>query len=364
MSKSGAASLPLHGGKAPSWLFERMEELAGEIAAVLIREYGREELLDRLADPYWFQAFGCVLGFDWHSSGLTTTTMGALQEALDFQEHGITVLGGKGARSRQTPEQLEELDLPLSTVEQLQEQSRMSAQVDNNCLQDRYTLYHHTFVVEESGRWCVVQQGMDEEREEARRYHWLDDSVESYLADPQEAVCCDTERDPLNLAATDSEEVRQVSMDLVNDDPSHLRRYARSDGQQSLAAFTRDAPHLEMPDHHWIQRSDITERAITQLEKAYEIRPSSYEELVALDGIGKQSLRALALIAELVHGDRASWQDPVKYSYAHGGKDGTPYPVDREAYDESIQHMRQVLAATEIDGDERDQAFQRLEAFL
>ncbi|MDY6777101.1 MAG: DUF763 domain-containing protein [Candidatus Nanohaloarchaea archaeon] len=359
MPRSGTASLPLHEGRAPKWLFERMEELAGAIAEVIVQDYGREELLRRLSDPYWFQCFGCVLGFDWHSSGLTTTTMGALQEAMSLEEHGVTVLGGKGAASRRTQDELEEREDVLPNIDGLGESSRMVASVDSSCLQDSYELYHHTFVVTESGDWAVVQQGMNTEREEARRYHWLAESMESFMDDPQEAVCCDMEHEALNLSASDSEEVREVSLDLVRDDPDHLKRHL-TPGQSSLTAFTGQQHHLEMPRHHWIEESDISERTIDQLRKAYELQPEDFEELVSIRGIGRQSLRALALIAKVVHGAEASWQDPVQYSFAHGGKDGTPYPVDRETYDESIDTMQQMLEAAEVERKEKRKAFRRL----
>jgi len=252
----------------------------------------------------------------------------------------------------------------MSTIDTLQESSRMAAKVDNNCLQDSYTLYHHAFVVTEDGGWCVVQQGMNDGQGDARRYHWLSDSVEQFVEEPQEAVCCNEEREALDMTASSSDKVRQVSLDLVNDGPRRLRKYVKPRGQASLASFTDGAQHLEMPRHHWITESDLSERTMQQLERAYELQPSEYKELVGMEGIGKKSLRALALIAELVHGDKASWKDPVKYSYAHGGKDGTPYPVDREAYDESIENMREMLAGADVDREEKKDAFERLEAFM
>ncbi len=364
MGKSGTASLPLHNGSAPRWLFDRMEQLGGAIAEVIIDEYGHDELLERLADPYWFQAFGCVLGFDWHSSGLTTTTMGALQEALDAEEHGIMVAGGKGKQSRKALDHITQAPFNLSTGtrETLQNASRMSASIDNSCVQDSYTLYHHTFVLTERGDWCVIQQGMNDSY--ARRYHWLCDTVDSYVNDPQNAVCSQQAADEtLNLAATQSDDTRSVSLDLVNDNPAHLKRYLRPQHQSSLHDFTgqnNKQPALEMPTHHWLQDSDLTERTLTQLQQAYEFQPDEYEELVSIRGIGKKSLRALAMVAEIIHGTDSSWEDPAKYSYAHGGKDGTPYPVDRERYDESIAHVRTTLNKAETERKEKQNALKRL----
>ncbi|MFB6207833.1 MAG: DUF763 domain-containing protein [Candidatus Nanohaloarchaea archaeon] len=360
MAKSGTADLPLHTGNAPGWLFDRMEELGGKISEVIIEEYGHQVLLERLADPYWFQAFGCVLGFDWHSSGLTTTTMGALKQALEPEEHGVKVVGGKGAASRKTPGEIagDEFNLGTRRVEALQEVSRKSAAVDNSTVQDSYTLYHHTLVFTEKGDWTVVQQGMNDDY--ARRYHWLSSETESFLQDPQAAIASQRKRDEtLNLSSSRSEETREISVDLVNDNPSHLMKYVN--GQHSLDDFSSDRK-LDMPQHHILRESDLTEQSIKQLQRAYEIQPRDYEELLSVKGIGKKSLRALALISELVYGSDSSWDDPAKYSYAHGGKDGTPYPVDREKYDESIEHMEQVLEKTE-DGKQKRKAMKRLSTF-
>ncbi|MCJ7450444.1 MAG: DUF763 domain-containing protein [Candidatus Nanohaloarchaeota archaeon QJJ-9] len=359
MPRSGTADLPLHNGKAPRWLFERMEKLGKAISEVIIEEYSRKELLERLANPYWFQGFGCVLGFDWHSSGLTTTTMGALKEGLDLEEHGVAVLGGKGVSSTEVPQRLESLEFSLSssTLNAIEESSRMSASVDDSCVQDSYSLYHHTMVVTESGDWAVVQQGMS--KSYARRYHWLSDSFESYFNDPQEAIASQERRnESLNLVSNRSEETRQVSLDLVNDDPDHLKRYVGNSSQSRLTGFTGDG--LDMPSHHRLEKADLSERSIDQLKRAYEIQPDNYKELVGIEGVGKKSLRALALIAEIVHGTESSWKDPAKYSYAHGGKDGTPYPVDRENYDKSIEFLQKTLGKAEVERKEKKKALKRL----
>lgn len=353
MSRTGSAKLPLHGGKAPSWLFDRMEQLGGAIATAVIDEYGHQELLERLSDPYWFQSLGCVLGFDWHSSGLTTTTMGALKQALDLETHGVAVAGGKGSVSRRTPEEIRGSGLGTSETSRLVEASRKSAAVDNSCVQDSYSIYHHTTVFTETGEWCVVQQGMNDGY--ARRYHWLSDSVGEFTEEPQEAICSQGSRQSvLNLVSRESQDTREVSVDLVNDDPRHLRRYFT--GQSSLLDFSRE---LEMPGHHGLRKADLTERSLEQLEKAYEIQPRDYEELISIEGIGSKSLRALSLVSEVVYGSEPDWQDPAKYSYAHGGKDGTPFPVDREVYDESIEKMWEAVEAAEL-GSSREEALKKL----
>jgi hypothetical protein len=353
-----------------------MVDLAGAVAEAVVEEYGQAELLRRLADPYWFQAFGCALGFDWHSSGVTTTTMGALKEAVDPAELGLAIVGGKGATSRKTPDEIDAIpvDLSAGTRDELKRTSRMSAAVDNGCVQDSYTLYHHTMAVTESGEWAVVQQGMNDST--ARRYHWLADGVDSFVEEPQAAICAqERQADPLDLTAEASAETRAVSVDLVQDDPVHLKNELR--GQRSLADFGAGGaggpsrqleqlagletdPQLTMPRHHELREADITERALDQLRRAYEYQPTDYEALVELDGIGPGSLRALALIAELVYDAESSREDPAKYAYAHGGKDGTPHPVKRERYDRSIDYLREMLEGAEVDRETKQQSLKRL----
>lgn len=372
MNRHGTATLPLHGGSAPRWLFDRMVDLGGALAGVVLEEYGRDELLRRLADPYWFQAFGCVLGFDWHSSGLTTTTMGALKEALDPAEHGVFVAGGKGATSRRTPDEIDEAAIGLSSGDRdgLKQLSRTSATVDNACVQDGYTLYHHTMIVSEDGDWSVIQQGMD--GNSARRYHWHSRALEDLVCEPQAAIASQTRAsDVLDMSARRSAEARAVSVDLVNDDPSHLKQYLQPADQSFLADFGAGGParavdvsptnsELQMPAHHELRRTDLSARAIDQLQRAYEVQPADYEELIGIDGIGRGSLRALGLIAELVHDAESSREDPAKYAYAHGGKDGTPYPVDRERYDRSIAFLQATLEGAELDRTKKRDAVARL----
>jgi len=365
MGKRGTATLPLHGGSAPRWLFDRMVDLGEAIVSVIVEEYGHEELLARLADPYWFQALGCVLGFDWHSSGVTTTTMGALKKALDPEEHGVFVAGGKGRTSRETPTEIAAGADHLQGIrpDRLARTSRMAAAVDNGVLQDTYTIYHHTMVVAEGGQWTIVQQGMEDST--ARRYHWSAADVGDLVVEPHSAIAAqDRPAEVLDLTARQSDEARSVAVDLVQDDPSRLHRYVRSSDQATLDAFgggsPATGPHLEMPSHHQLRRKDLSARAIDQLQRAYEYQPDDYEELVELDGIGKGSLRALALIAELVYDAETAREDPAKYSYAHGGKDGTPFPVDRERYDESIDHVRTAVEGAGVDRETRQSMLSRL----
>jgi hypothetical protein len=355
VSRTGFAHLPLHGGKAPRYLFERMVPLSREIVIFLASEFGREEVLRRLSDPYWFQAFGCVLGFDWHSSGLTTTVCGALKEGLRpvEKELGIFVSGGKGATSRKTPAEITAACESLGRdPAPLVYASRISAKVDNSAVQDGYQLYHHSFVFTSAGQWCIVQQGMSDATSMARRYHWLSDNVGSYVSEPHAAICCDAAAPTLNLVAAESVDVRSASAALAAEKP-HV----------TLEALVH-LPLLEMPRRHEVSASDINPKYLQKiLLRTYEAAPADFECLLAIPGVGAKTLRALALTSELIYGTRASHEDPARYSFAHGGKDGTPFPVDRTTYDKTIDVMRNALNGAKIERAEKVRAFRRLAAF-
>jgi uncharacterized protein len=348
MSRTGFAHLPLHGGKAPRWLFERMTLLAREIVVYLVAEFGAQEVLRRLSDPYWFQAFGCVLGFDWHSSGVTTTVTGALKEGLRGLEAdtGIYVAGGKGAASRKTPAEIIAACERLGRDPQpLVYASKTSAKVDNSAVQDGYQLYHHAFVFTPRGEWCIVQQGMNDANSMARRYHWLSDNVTSYVEEPHAAVCCDATGETLNLAAAESANVRSAAAELAAQRP-----------ELTLAT-------LEMPRRHGVTAADINPKYLQKiLLRTYEAAPRDFESLLTIEGVGPKTLRALALTSELIYGVEASRRDPARYSFAHGGKDGTPFPVDRVTYDKTIAVMRDALNRAHIDRSEKVKAFRRLAA--
>ncbi len=367
MKKKGTTNLPLHGGKAPRWLFKRMVRLSRGITEVVIEEFGRDEFLRRVTDPHWFQAFSCTIGFDWHSSGTTTTTCGALKEALDAEDHGIAIAGGKGKTSRRTPEEIKKLDkifsIKPSYIDELVKISKLSAKVDNSCVQDDYQLYHHCFIVSEKGDWGVVQQGMKKDEGYARRYQWLSKNVDQMIEEPHEGVSCDRkEENVLNMTDKESEEVREISVDLVNDNPKHLRKYLDESGQTSLTDF--GAKELNMPSHHAVLDMDLTERGWKTLERAYEIQPKNYEELINLKGMGPKKIRALALVSDLIYGCEASWEDPVKYSFAHGGKDGTPYPVDKEVYDNTLSVLEEDVEKAEIPKKDKNHAIKRIKTYL
>ncbi|MBW2988123.1 DUF763 domain-containing protein, partial [Candidatus Woesearchaeota archaeon] len=340
--------------------FSRMTKLSGTIAKVIVDSYGQDELLKRLSDPFWFQSFGCVLGFDWHSSGLTTTVCGALKQSLNLEEHGIVALGGKGKTSRKTPEEIlqvgDMLNLSERITTDLIRTSKLVAKVDSNCVQDGYQLYHHTFFLNEKAKWCVVQQGMNTVY--ARRYHWIGFGKVEYFNDPHSGIATQKrEQDVLNLAARESQETREVSLDILKDNPIHLKRYLQPSTQRLLSEFS---PHLKMPTHHELTQAHLTNSVLKSLQKAYEIQPEDYEELVSLKGIGAKSLRALALISEVVYGAKPSWRDPAKYSWAHGGKDGWPYPVDKQTYDSSLEMLKSAIQEANLGNREKINALKRL----
>lgn len=325
-------------------------------------------MLRRLADPFWFQAFSCALGFDWHSSGTTTTTCGALKTALDPQEHGIKVCGGKGRTSRKTLDEIDKtaevFSLSTSDIEQLKYSSRMSAKVDNSLIQDDYSLYHHCLVFDEKGDWTVIQQGMSDTY--ARRYQWMSEGVTSFVDEPHTGIASDEiKQDVLDMTAHKSEQTRDVSLDLILDGPEHLRQYFGKKNQSRLSDFTaRKVAELSLPPRHHIIDMDISEKGMKVLREAYELQPSSYEELVSLRGMGPKKIRALALVSDLVYGARPSWRDPVKYSFAHGGKDGYPYPVDRDTYDDSITTLKDAVESARMGSREKQDALRRLSRFI
>jgi hypothetical protein len=350
--RTGTANLPLHYGRAPRWLFRRMTKLAGEIANVVVEEHGTEEMLRRLSDPCWFQSFGCVLGFDWHSSGLTTTACGALKEGLRErqEELGLFVAGGKGATSRRAPQEIESAG-PYLDVDpgKLTYASRLSAKVDSAGLQDGYQIYHHTFVFNRQGKWCVVQQGMNTSTRYARRYHWLGEGVEEFVCEPHAAICCDETTQVLNMVAKESDKAREATTLLSREGPDWL-----------VSELTK-LQHLELPAHHDVRQDEIhPERLRSIFLKTYEKQPQHFEALLGMAGVGAKTIRALSLISELVYGASPSYRDPVRYSFAHGGKDGHPYPVDRANYDRSIATLEQALRRARLGHKERLAALRRL----
>ena len=354
-ARTGTAQLPLHGGKAPVWLFSRMVKLAREISIHIVSEFGSDEMLRRLSDPFWFQAFGCVLGFDWHSSGVTTTVTGALKAGIRGLEPdlGFYAGGGKGAASRKTPSEIALACERLSMDPRpLVYASRMSAKVDSAAVQDGYQLYHHAFFFTTSGGWCVVQQGMNDENRMARRYHWLSTSVRSYVNEPHAAICAEATARTLNLVAQESEPARTASAELSRQPPAVV-----------LSAL-KDVPALTMPRRHAVLIADVNPAYLQKiLLKTYERAPEDFETLLGMEGVGGRTLRALALVSEIIYGTPASTRDPARFSFAHGGKDGFPYPVDTATYDKTVEVLRAAVTKAGIDRSERVQALKRLVKF-
>ncbi|HAA90065.1 MAG: Uncharacterized protein XD63_0993 [Thermoanaerobacterales bacterium 50_218] len=353
--RTGIVDLPLHHGHCPRWLFERMTRLSRAVLTLLIREEGPTGALKKLADPFWFQALGCLLGFDWHSSGLTTTVCGAIKEGLRGceRELGLFIAGGKGRTSRKTPQEIilygEKFGLP-SSLERLVYASKMSAKVDNTAVQDGYQLYHHTFIFTAGGEWAVIQQGMNQTTRRARRYHWLGSKVEDFVNEPHAAICCEQrEKSVLNLVAEESKKSRQMIAELSNCRPEEI---------------VREYTHLTLPSRHSLKEEHLQPESLKRvLLKTYEIKPPDFENLLAIPGVGPKTIRALSLIAELAYGTRPSYRDPAKFSFAHGGKDGHPYPVNRTIYDQSITILEQAIKEAKLGREEKLQALRRLQAF-
>lgn len=355
--KTGTANLPLHYGSAPRWLFSRMKQLAGEIVQVIVLEYGPAGLLKHLSDPFWFQALGCVLGFDWHSSGLTTTTCGAIKEGVKGQEEelGLFVAGGKGSTSRKTPAEIVAWGERTGIdAEPLVYSSRTAAKVDSAAVQDGYQIYHHVFFFDAEGNWTVVQQGMNIGTKMARRYHWLSMDVKDFVCEPHAAICCDRRALTLNLVARDSEGTRRASAKIARQRP------------QQLVSELYHLKTLALPRRHDVMLADIDPGRLARIFlKTYQAQPEGFESLLTLKGVGAKTLRALSLISELVYGKPPSFDDPARYSFAHGGKDGTPYPVDRDLYDSSIELLGRAIRRAKLNQTEELRAFKRLErAFL
>lgn len=347
--RTGQADLPLHTGRAPRWLFERMAALAREMALAILVEEGPGGLLRRLADPVWFQAFGCVLGFDWHSSGLTTTVCGALKEGLrEVPDTGLEIAGGKGRASRRTPQEIEQAcERTGQDAAGLVRASRLTAKLDSAAVQDGFDVYHHTFLFAADGTWAVVQQGMSETTGMARRYHWL--TPPRFDRDPHAAIAGGQRGPVLNLVAAESESNRGVSTALAREEPALVVRDVER---------MRD---LQMPRRHQILLRDLDPGRLRRvLLHAYEAQPRDFTELLAVPGVGAKGLRALSLVAELAYGEPASVRDPVSYSFAHGGKDRTPFPVDHATYDSTIASLHQALGEARVGRNDKLAAFRRL----
>ncbi len=364
MKRAGVADLKLHPGKAPHWLVKRMIPMASAICEFVVDEHGTQELLSRLADPVWFQALSNALGYDWDSSGSTTVTCGVLRSALTFDKHGMIGAGGKGLASMKTPEQLKALtDYGLDGY-RLASISRAVAKVDNAAVQDGYSLYQHLFFVDQDENWTVVQQGMDSDTDDARRYHWTSQTVDCFVEKPHSGMISGfVKRGTLDMTATESKDCQKTSVDIVKEPPIKVKRMfedLRVYGETTLIPWLEgESQPSHLPSYKVIPRR----MDWNAVRRAYEIQPSDYEELLFIDGIGPAAVRGLSLISELIYGSEPSWSDPVRMTFAFGGKDGVPYPVPRKAYDEAITFMENALNEAKIGRRDQVHGLKRLRKF-
>jgi len=350
MKRSGTADLPLHGGRVPTWLAERMTLLGTAIVEHVVCSYGVSEFLTRISDPFWFQALGCVMGMDWHSSGITTSVMGALKRGINPRqsELGIYICGGRGRHSRRTPDELRDFSSRIGLDgEALARTSRLTARVDNNAIADGFQLYLHSFVVSTSGEWAVIQQGMNKSNRLARRYHWHSATIRDFTSDPHAAILGKPQGIILNLVDSRSDRARRALLDIAAQPP-----------EKSVAEVRK----LAMPSHHEVRTSDVDlKRLGAVLAVAHERELRDFASLLLVEGLGQRTLQSLALIAEVVHGAPSRFADPARFSFAHGGKDGHPCPVPLKTYDESISVLRRALDAARLGHTEKVDAFRRLD---
>lgn len=377
--RTGVATVPLDYGRCPKWLFERMKRLSRGIILAIREEFGPEEILKRLSDPVWFQSLGCVIGFDWNSSGLATTTLGALKEGIRGieTELGIFVCGGKGKTSRKTPQQIQQwgefLGLAQEKIDKLIYASKITAKVDTSGLQDGFQIYHHTLIFTPSGQWTVVQQGMNPALQKARRYHWLSLKVKDFVEEPHSGIIADLLVKPLNLTAKESRETREISRELVTEAPKTFLKDIKLISEKSniLMKQKRFPGFAEMElrdvEFHW--HPVLKEKFdLKRLEKtiffAHCQNPKNFEQLLSLKGIGPKTIRALSLVAEIIYGAKPSYEDPARYSFAVGGKDATPYPVDKQTYDQTIEILERGIQKSKVSLREKIEAQRRLVKIL
>lgn len=364
--RGGTADLPLHGGRVPPWLADRMTRLGAVIAEAIVHHYGRQELLRRLASPFWFQSFGAVMGMDWHSSGITTSVIGALKRGLTplESELGIHVCGGRGRHSRKTPDELVKVGERVGVDGlELARVSRVVAKVDSAAVQDGFDLYLHGFIVSDDGQWTVVQQGMNDGRRQARRYHWLSEGLESFVDDPHSAIEGKGQGTIVNLADRRAEASRRAQLDLLGSlGPDGIAsELARIEDRPSTATEPL-LPHLIMPAHHDVRSEDIIPRRLhAALAAAADRGPRDFPDLLLTPGVGARTVQALAAVAEVVHGAPCRFSDPARFSFAHGGKDRHPFPVPLKVYDETIGVLKSAISKAKLGREEELSAIKRLD---
>jgi uncharacterized protein len=352
VKRSGIADLPLHGGRVPSWLAERMTKLGTAISEAVLYHYGSSELLARLSDPFWFQALGSVMGMDWHSSGITTSVMGALKRGLEprSEELGIYICGGRGKQSRKTPDELRGLAGRIGADgESLVRTSRLTARIDNNAVADGFQLYLHSFILARDGEWAVVQQGMNDATGMARRYHWHSANVRDFLSEPHTGIVGESQGEIMNLVDRAARPAQEALLEIAHEHPDTTLDTVR---------------RLVMPEHHDVRAEDVDlNRLGAVLALAYERELSDFASLLLMEKLGPRTLQSLALVAEVVHGTPTRFEDPARFSFAHGGKDRHPFPVPLKTYDESISVLRRSLDAAKLGQTDKLDGFKRLDSF-
>lgn len=346
----------------------------------MIDEYGQQEFLRRLSDPLWFQAFGCVLGFDWHSSGVTTVVTGVLNQALKEDVHGISIAGGKGKKSTTTKNDIPKLaemhyNLSSAKINDLLYASKMAAKIDNTAIQDGYSLYHHVIFFDKNGNWAIIQQGMNQVNRMARRYHWISDKIKSFILEPHSGIISNCKSaNVLNMTSINSIDNQRICIDIVTDNIDNLRSSVHKVTHMPTSytntldtwlipeKLVLNSPHID--NNNLIERYEMPRKLNWNLfRQIYDIRPQDYEELLSIPGVGPATVRSLSLIGELIYGTKASWQDPVKFNFAHGGKDGVPYPIARKIYDKSISYLESAIEGAELERDERILALKKLSEY-
>ena len=369
--RSGSADLPLHGGSVPKWLADRMTRLGAVMSEAIVHHYGRDELLRRLAHPFWFQSFGAVMGMDWHSSGITTSVIGALKRGLKPLENelGIHVCGGRGKHSRQTPHELVAVGERVGfDGADLAKASRLVAKVDSAAVQDGFQLYLHGFIVTDDGHWVVVQQGMKEEARQARRYHWLSEGLKSFVDAPHSAIDGPGLGEIINLTDRRAEASRRAQIDvLASIGPDGIARQLAGLERRVPDPLEDTAqpllPHLVMPEHHDVRAGDVVMRRLHgTLAAAADRGPHDFSELLLVPGVGARTVRALAMVAEVMHGAPCRFSDPARFSFAHGGKDGHPFPVPLRVYDQTIGVLKSAVRNAKLGREEELAALSRLDA--
>ena len=353
MKRSGVADLPLHGGRVPQWLAERMTKLGTAITEAVVQDYGASAFLSRLSDPFWFQALGAVMGMDWHSSGITTSVMGALKRGLTprANELGIYICGGRGRFSRNTPQELRSIaERRGFDGEAMVRNSRLTARIDNNAIADGFQIYLHSFIVTSDGEWAVVQQGLNDRSGLARRYHWHSAAVRDLVAEPHSAIVGENQGTIMNLVDVQAKPAQTALLDIARENPDRTLRAAR---------------RLRLPSHHEVRAENIDlKRLGAVLAVAYERDLHQFAELLLLEKLGPRTLQSLALIAEVVHGAPSRFTDPARFSFSHGGKDGHPFPVPLRTYDESLNCLRMSLELAKLGDKDKLEGFHRLERFV